>query len=183
MNMKRCLASCAAFALASALGTAWAADHEDRNPQVRQSSAGAAASPGLAWEGWGVRVGFTSGGDQIVAGAHLNLGEIRRNLRFQPDLELGAGDDTTALVGTAPLFYRFDLLSRMTPYAGGGIVLGYFDHDRDPVSPAGDDSEFGIGARATGGLEWDRADGNFFLELSLGFGDVHDVQFVAAWTF
>ncbi len=40
---------------------------------------------------------------------------------------------------------------------------------------SGDDSDFGMGARATGGLEWPRGAGQaFFVELSLGFGDTHD---------
>jgi opacity protein-like surface antigen len=172
-----------AFFLLASLGfgaaETWAG--EAGNRQAHETPSSAASSSGLSVEGWGVRLGFTSGNDQVIAGAHVNLGEIARNWRFQPDLELGAGDNTTSLLGTAPLYYRFHVASRMTPYAGGGVVLGYFD--RDSNSPNGGGSEFGIGARATGGLEWDRKDGNFFVELSLGFGDAHDVQFVAAWTF
>ena len=46
------------------------------------------------------------------------------------------------------------------------------------------DTEFEIGGKATGGLEWPQK-GNqaFFVELSLGFGDIYDAQIVAAWTF
>ena len=56
--------------------------------------------------------------------------------------------------------------------------------DRDlPPGAAGDDSEFEIGARATGGLDWPRRSGNLLMELSLGFGGISDVQFVLAWSF
>jgi hypothetical protein len=140
---------------------------------------------GLGFQAWGLRAGFTDGDDQFVGGAHFNFGEVADQWRFQPDMEIGTGDDVTSLIGTAPLLYRFQTASRMNPYAGGGLTLGWFDVDADPAIPGDEgDSEFGVGARATGGLEWPRRDDQaFFLEMSVGFGDVHDLQLVAAWTF
>ncbi len=140
-------------------------------------------SSGIGWQGWGLRAGFANDADQVVGGAHFNMGELARHVRFQPDILLGAGDNVTTLYGTAPLYYRFGNSSGITPYAGGGLALGFVDVDR-PAGSSGDDSSFEIGARATGGLEWARAGGEAFsVELSLGFGDVHDAQVVAAWTF
>jgi opacity protein-like surface antigen len=136
----------------------------------------------FGWQGWGVRAGVASDADQVLGGAQFNFGEVATRLRFQPDVLLGAGDDATSLFGTAPLYYRFRQGSGMTPYAGGGVALGWVDHD----APGGgnSDSEFEVGARATGGLEWPRGRGQaFFVELSLGFGDVQDVTAVAAWAF
>jgi len=157
-------------------GTAWAT--------ATASASGSSSGTGLHLEAWGLRAGLTDGNDQVVGGAHFNLGEIADQWRFQPDVEVGSGDEVRSLVGTAPLFYQFHTASRMTPYAGGGITLGYFDVDADPLVPSDDDSDFGVGARATGGLEWPRRDDQaFFVELSLGFGDIHDLQMVAAWTF
>jgi hypothetical protein len=70
----------------------------------------------------------------------------------------------------------------MIPYAGGGLALGWVDVDNDAATRS--DSSFELGAKATGGLEWPRAQGQaFFVELSLGFGDVQDATIVAAWTF
>ena len=138
---------------------------------------------GLSWQGWGVRAGVTDGSDQVVAGAHINFGEVMDNVRFQPDFQLGSGDDHTTFYGTAPLYYRFDTTTRVKPYAGGGIAFGYVDRDLPPGSSA-DDSTFEFGARATGGLEWPGRDRKaFFIELSLGFGDVHDATLMAAWSF
>jgi opacity protein-like surface antigen len=153
---------------------------EQTPSQQKQSTLGAS---GLGWQGWGVRLGVTDDSDQVVGGAHFNLGEVASNLRFQPDLQLGSGDDHTTLYGTVPLYYRFGTASRITPYAGGGVALGYVDWDAPPGSNA-DDSSFEVGARATGGVEWPRR-GNqaFFLELSVGFGDVHDATLLAAWSF
>ncbi len=137
----------------------------------------------IGWRSWGLRVGLTTDPDQIVGGAQFNLGEFRPNLRFQPDVQLGVGDDFTTLYATAPVYYRFDVQEKFTPYAGGGVTLGFVDHDL-PATSSGDETSFEIGARATGGLEWNRSGGTpFAVELSLGFGDVHDAQVVALWSF
>ena len=147
------------------------------------SHGAATGGGGIGWNGWGLRAGFTDDSDQVVGGAHFNLGEFAHNLRFQPDVQLGSGDDHTTLYGTAPVYYRFDTGKRFTPYAGGGVSAGYVDRDL-PAGSSGDDSDFEFGGKATGGMEWPRSEGQaFFLELSLGFGDVHDLQFIAAWSF
>jgi opacity protein-like surface antigen len=140
------------------------------------------SSSGMGWQGWGLRAGLSSDVDQFVGGAHFNLGELASHLRFQPDVQLGAGDDVTTLYGTAPVYYRFESGRRMTPYAGGGLALGWVDADNGATNQS--DSSFELGAKATGGLEWPRKeDQSFFLELSLGIGDVHDATILAAWTF
>jgi opacity protein-like surface antigen len=157
---------------------------ETTNANVEQTpSSSTVRTENLGWHSWGVRLGVTDDSDQVVGGAHVNCGEPFNNVRLQPDLQLGSGDDHTTIYGTVPLYYRFDIASRMTPYAGGGLALGYVDVDL-PEGSNGDDSSFEVGGRATGGLEWPRAGGRaFFVELSLGFGDVHDATVLAAWTF
>jgi opacity protein-like surface antigen len=142
-------------------------------------------SPGeIGYRNWGLRVGFADDPDQVVGGVHFNFGEFVRHLRFQPDLQLGVGDDHTTLYGTIPVYYRFvGTDTRFKPYAGGGISLGFVDRDL-PKSSSADDTEFESGAKATGGLEWRwRDERAFLIELSLGFGDVHDVTFIAGWSF
>jgi opacity protein-like surface antigen len=144
---------------------------------------GSSYSSDIGYQGWGLRAGVASDIDQVVGGAHFNLGEFVPHLRFQPDVQLGAGDDFTTLYGTAPVYYRFGTETRFTPYAGGGVSVGYVDHD-GPGSGNSDDSDFEVGGKLTGGLEWPRPQGQaFFLELSLGFGDVHDATLLAAWSF
>ena len=130
-----------------------------------------------------MRVGVADDPDQIVGGAHFNLGEFIPHLRFQPDVQLGAGDDYTTLYATVPVYYHFGTETSFTPYAGGGVALGFVDRDR-PKGSKGDDTDFEAGFKVTGGLEWPRKQGQaFFVELSLGFGDVHDVSALVAWTF
>jgi opacity protein-like surface antigen len=137
----------------------------------------------IGWRGWGLRAGVADDPDQILGGVHFNLGEFVPHLRFQPDVQFGTGDDHTTLYVTAPVYYRFGTETRFTPYAGGGISLGFVDRDL-PSGSHGDDTDFEIGGKVTGGLEWPRPRNQaFFVELSLGFGDVHDAQIVAGWSF
>jgi opacity protein-like surface antigen len=142
------------------------------------------SSSGMGWHGWGVRFGMATDVDQVQGGAHANLGDVARNLRFQPDVMIGSGDDATTVYGTAPLYYRFHVNSRMLPYAGGGVALGYVQVDAPAWAMGGDESEFEVGAKATGGLEWEQSGSQALaVEMSVGFGDVHDLQVLAAWSF
>ncbi len=148
------------------------------NNPAQSSRVSSASSPDIGWNGWGIRVGFADDVDQVLGGAHFNLGEFAENFRFQPDVQLGTGDDFTTFYGTVPVYYRFDTATAFTPYAGAGVSFGWIDNDRT------NDTEFEVGAKATGGLEWPQNNGQaFFVELSVGFGDVHDATVMAAWSF
>ena len=131
----------------------------------------------IGWVGWGLRVGLADDPDQVVGGIQFNLGTFTRQIRFQPDFQVGFGDDAKTYFFTVPAYYRFRTDQHFTPYAGGGPTFGWFDPDKRS-------SDFEAGLKATGGLEWPtKSGGAFFVELSLGFGDVHDVSMVAAWNF
>ena len=142
-----------------------------------------AGSSQFGYQGWGVRAGLSNDVDQVVGGAQFNFGDVVTQLRFQPDVQLGLGDDVTTLYGTAPVYYHFFGGGyKMSPYAGGGLALGWVDVDNNGFGES--DSSLEMGAKATGGLEWPKRDGQaFFVELSLGIGDVPDATVVAAWTF
>ena len=131
------------------------------------------------YQSWGVRGGFANDPDQLVIGVHFDLGQILDNLQFRPNIELGIGDDHTVLAVTAPVHYRFKAHSEVRPYAGGGPAIGLVDRDRPG---AGTDLE--IALKAVAGAEWRLRNGNdFFVELNLVFGDLHDAQILAGWTF
>ena len=196
MTFKRYLIAVAIVALAI---PAWAdSDPASQNDPIQQDTAnepnemeadtqtntyGTSYSSDIGYQGWGLRAGVASDVDQVVGGAHFNLGEFVPHLRFQPDVQLGAGDDHTTIYGTAPVYYRFGTETRFTPYAGGGLSAGFVDRDV-PANSNADDSEFEVGGKVTGGLEWPRPEGQaFFIEVSLGFGDVHDATILAAWSF
>jgi hypothetical protein len=140
--------------------------------------------------GWGPRVGLADDPDQAILGLHWDIGNVAEHLRFVPNFELGVGDDHLLLVGNAPLHYVFRPVDAgFTPYAGGALSVGLVDHDhrrnRGRFGDDGDDdTDFELAIKAIGGLEWrlnQRTD--FLVELNLVFGDLHDVQVLAGWTF
>ena len=155
------------------------------------------ATPALAQQrsdvglrGWGPRVGLADDPDQAVIGLHWDIGNVAEHLRFVPNFELGVGDHHHILVGNAPLHYVFrPVEAGFTPYAGGGLAFGLVDHDHDRDrrrfgDDRRDETDFELAVKAIGGLEWhlsNRTD--FLLELNLVFGDLHDVQVLAGWTF
>jgi len=140
------------------------------------SAATASAEVGL--RGWGPRVGLSVDPDQVVAGAHFDLGEFAQHWRFQPSFDLGFGDDVFALAGNAMAAYYFPIKSELTPYAGGQLTVVWFDFDET------DDSETELGLGAVGGIELPLKNGNRFLtELQIGIGDVPDFKLFAGWTF
>jgi hypothetical protein len=129
---------------------------------------------------FGFRVGVGLDPDQAIIGMQVNLGDIAKHLRFQPDLELGLGDDHTILAVTAPVHYRFMVDNSFTPYAGGGLTLGWVDVDYGRDS----ESDIELAAKAIGGLEWrTQRNSALFVQLSLVVGDIHDAEVMFGWTF
>ena len=195
MASNRCLIAIAALVAGSAL----AADPAGAPSPYTQSSeklnaskaaetthyGSTSSSMDIGYHGWGLRAGMADDVDQVVGGAHMNMGEFIPHLRFQPDIQLGAGDDVTTIYATAPVYWRFETETRFVTYVGGGPTVGWVDYDDDDsLGNNSGDSDFEAGAKLTGGMEWPRPQGEaFFVELSLGFGDVHDVTALAAWTF
>jgi hypothetical protein len=131
--------------------------------------------------GWGPHFGLAGDPDQLILGLHFDVGRIAPRVRFQPDVELGLGDDHTIFAFTLPAHYVFRTSSDLGPYAGGGIVIGLDDHDR---AGRDDDTDVEMAIALTGGLEW-RTSGRdrYFLELNLMAGDLHDFQVVGGLTF
>ena len=150
------------------------------------------ASAELGLRGWGPRVGLAADPDQVLFGFHFDVGDVATKLRMVPNVQLGIGDDVTVLEGTLPLHYVFGKTGAgFAPYAGGGLAVAWFDVDREGDGPGNgngnddfDDSDVELGVKAIGGLEWSLGGRKkFFVELSLGIGDLHDFQAVAGWTF
>ena len=135
---------------------------------------------GVGYQGWGIRAGLGSNPDQALVGAHWDLGEITRQLRLQPNVELGLGDDVVTIFGEGPVHYLFRTQSKLTPYVGGGVVIGLARYDRANNT----DTSVEGGLRIIGGLQWSLGNGKpFAVEANIGFGDIHDVQVKVAWTF
>lgn len=139
-----------------------------------------AASADLGLYGWGFRLGLADDPDQFVIGVHQDLGEIVENLRLQPSLEAGFGDDHTIVSGTIPVHYRFDTPASVTPYVGGGLRVDWIDRE----TRRRDDSELELSPVAIGGAEWKLGKtSDLFLELHLSPGDGHEAKVVVGWMF
>jgi hypothetical protein len=135
------------------------------------------ASADLGYKGWGPRVGVADDPDQVVVGAHWDVGEFIPNLRFQPSVEVGFGDDVNALLGNFMIAWYFLPGEKARPYAGGQVVVAWFDPDNG-------DSDTELGTAPVGGIEMTLDSGNRFLaEIQFGIGDIHDFKVMAGWTF
>jgi hypothetical protein len=144
---------------------------------------------GVGFRGWGPRVGASVDADQLLAGAHFDLGEFIDNLRWQPSFELGFGDDKFSLFGNFMVSYYFPVEAAVTPYAGGQATLWLFDqdgplNDNDQNNGVDDGFNAEFGVYAVGGIETKLKGGTRFLaELQVGVGDVPDVRVLVGWTF
>jgi len=49
----------------------------------------------IGYRGWGPRLGFSSNPDQFVFGAGLDFGNFAQHVRFQPNIEMGLGENRT----------------------------------------------------------------------------------------
>lgn len=141
-----------------------------------------AAAQDIGFNSWGLRAGVSDDPDQFVFGVQSDFGEFIPNLRFQPNLELGVGDDTTIFSLTAPVHYRFPVEGSLVLYAGGGLTLGLIDRD-DVRGNEDDDSEFEISPMAVGGLAWPVGQSELSLELNLIGGDFPNLKLMAGWMF
>lgn len=149
----------------------------------------AASATDIGFNGWGPRVGVTSDPDQVVAGAHFDLGEFTRNLRFQPSVELGLGDDIVSFYGNAMTAYYFPVKGSVTPYAGAQLTAWLIDFDDEPGNdPFDDDLDDGlnteIGLAALGGIETRFKSGTRFLaELQVELTNHPEIKVMVGWTF
>lgn len=142
-----------------------------------------AAAQDIGFNTWGVRAGASDDPDQIVVGAQFDFGEFIPDLRFQPNVELGFGDDTTIFSLTAPVHYRFPVEGSLILYGGGGLTLGFIERDEPRDGEDDDDSDFEISPMAAGGIAWPVGQSELSLELNLIGGDFPNVKLMAGWMF
>lgn len=143
-----------------------------------------AAAQDIAFRGWGLRAGVADDPDQGVVGAQFNFGEFIPNLRFQPHIDLGFGDDTTIVSVTAPVHYRLPLEGKLTLYGGAGVTAGFIDRDEDRGRGNEDDgSDFDISPMLAGGIEWPVGNNELAVEVNVTGGDFSTVKLVVGWMF
>ena len=92
---------------------------------------------------YGFRSGLSLDDDllQLLVGGQADLGRIAEDVRLQPFLTVGVGDDAITLLAAAEAHYLFPVQAgaRFEPYAGGGIGLHRVDLDE-----GGEDTEVAL---------------------------------------
>jgi hypothetical protein len=135
----------------------------------------------VGFRGWGPRVGLSLDPDQFLFGAHLDFGTFARHVRFQPNLEMGFGDNVRLITVNADAAYRFSSQWDVwTPYLGGGIGANNMRFDNGVNADSGTE----MGVKLLGGIEKGLSNGDrFFIETGFSLNDVPDAKFVVGWTF
>jgi hypothetical protein len=132
---------------------------------------------------WGPRVGFSSNPDQIVFGGQMTISEIAPNLSFDPNLELGFGDNATVVAFNLDMHYNFEVSgANWRPYAGAGIGINFVQVDTGPFGADASDTFVG-GNLIVGASVPTQSGSKFFGELKLGLGDVPDLKLMVGWNF
>ena len=123
-------------------------------------------TPEIRFDGWGIRAGLSSDPDQVYGGVHFNLGQLTKDVRFRPSVEVGFGDDQTVVQMLAEVHYVFPKFQVWKPYLGGGLGLTYVNYDD---GHHGDGSDIEGSLNAIGGIETDLKQGmKLFFEFKLG---------------
>ncbi|OGG44588.1 MAG: hypothetical protein A3F84_05510 [Candidatus Handelsmanbacteria bacterium RIFCSPLOWO2_12_FULL_64_10] len=126
----------------------------------------------------GVRGGATIDPDQFHFGFHVQA-VIVQQLRFQPNVEVGVGDNLTLIALNPELNYLFAARSPMKPYVGGGPGINVFDR-RGPFGGTHTD----VGVNFVFGIEVPLRRGpDFLAELKVGVGDTPDLKMTFGLTF
>jgi opacity protein-like surface antigen len=131
---------------------------------------------------WGPRVGFSTGPDQILLGAQLDMGNLAPDLTLTPNFDVGFGDSQTTVSLNADLHYHFHVRSsQWRPYAGAGIGFTHINYDSDVIG-GGDDSFVG-GSLIGGAIVPTKSGSRFFIEGKIGLGDIADFKMMIGWNF
>ena len=147
-------------------------------------SAGAAfAQGGPGFRRWGLRAGVSDRPDQILVGVQADFGELIDKLTFEPNLELGVGDDQTIFSLGAPVFIRFPEAGQFDFYGGGGIALGLVDRDEEDEAGEDDGLEFVIAPLLAAGLTWPVGESEAGAELAVTANELQNVKLVFRWMF
>jgi hypothetical protein len=84
---------------------------------------------------YGIRAGASLDDDltQLLVGGQVDAGRLAENLRLQPFVTVGFGDDALSFMLAGEVHYLFPVdpaRSRIEPYAGAGLGLSHVSYDR-----------------------------------------------------
>lgn len=125
----------------------------------------------------GARAGVSADPDQFYVGGHFETAPLVEHLSFRPNVEVGLGDNVTALAFNIEFVYEFPLKNQpWRIYVGGGPAANVYWPDDE----RGGDSEVGGGLNILVGFEHR---GGLFAEIKLGAIDSPDFKFGVGYNF
>ena len=124
-----------------------------------------------AAQGPGVRAGASVDPDQFYVGGHYESRPLVERLHFKPNVEVGFGDDITAVGLNLEFVYKIPIDGPWNLYAGGGPALNIYSFNDDTSTDGGLNALFGV-ETSTG----------LFFEVKLGAIDSPDVKFGVGYT-
>ena len=124
-----------------------------------------------AAQGVGVRAGASVDPDQFYIGGHYETRPLVEQLHFRPNLEVGFGDDLTAVGVNLEFVYKIPIDGPWSLYAGGGPALNIYSFDDESETDGGLNVLFG--AETSNGL---------FFEVKVGAIDSPDLKFGVGFT-
>jgi hypothetical protein len=151
-----------------------------------------AALPAAAWtqsvSSIGPRAGLSFSPDQFAFGGQLAITGFAHNWSFNPNIDLGLGDNQTVISLNADANYHVPLQDfEWVPYFGFGLGLNFWEADVPslPGTPSQSVSNTGFGANIIGGFSMPATqNGNFFGEMRFGIGsDMPTFKLMAGWNF
>jgi hypothetical protein len=133
-----------------------------------------------AQDGPGIRAGISADPDQFYFGGHWVSEPLTDNLRFQPNVELGLGDDLTLATFNFELAYWIPLDRQpWSLYFGGGPALNVYNFETEGRRGA-DDTEVEGGVNVLFGLAHRRG---LLFEFKAGLADSPDIKVGIGYTF
>lgn len=162
-RMKNLLGGCAkstCFGAAVVLASAWLA----------------LATPVFAQDGPGIRGGFSANPDQFFIGGHYISKPMWDQMRFQPNVEAGFGDDRTVVAFNVEFAYWMRVNADWHAYVGGGPAMNLVSSNWK----GGDGDDLGPGLTILAGFR--RRSGLFF-EVKVGAFDSPDFKLAIGYTF
>jgi hypothetical protein len=134
------------------------------------------ALPAAAQDGPGIRGGFSANPDQFFIGGHYVSRPMWDQMRFQPNVEAGFGDDRTVVAFNVEFAYWMKLDADWHAYVGGGPAMNLFSGN----GKGDDNDDLGPGLTVLAGFR--RRSGLLF-EVKVGAFDSPDFKLAIGYTF
>jgi hypothetical protein len=131
------------------------------------------ATPAAAQIGSGVQAGLSLDPEQFYFGGHIETTPLIERLRFRPSVDIGLGDNITAVAGNFEFTYTFPAQQGWNLYVGAGPAINWYDFDNGRSDTEGG-FNFLIGAKQSGRL---------FFEMKIGMEGSPDLKFGVGYTF